>query len=190
VGVIVNAINGSIFLLINALRPEITAQGGGTIGFLVGGIQTNTAPGQVAAAALICALVFVVLMFLAASLNVAGLSEAEAQSLGVRIHRLRWVALVLASVMTAAAVAISGPIGFVGLICPHLARRLVGHDARRLLPLSAAMGAGLLALADALSRGMIKIAGTYPPVGVITGLLGGPFFLYLLYRQRNGSSAE
>lgn len=189
VGVIVNAINGSIFLLINALRPEITAQGGGTIAFLVGNIQTNTAPGQVAAAALICAVVFVFLLFLAPSLNVAGLSEAEAQTLGVRIHRLRWVALVSASVMTAAAVAISGPIGFVGLICPHLARRLVGHDTRRLLPLSAAMGAGLLAIADALSRGMINLVKTWPPVGVITGLLGGPFFLYLLYRQRNARSA-
>lgn len=189
VGVIVNAINGSIFLLINAMRPEITAQGGGAIAFLVGNIQTNTAPGQVAAAASICAIVFIMLLFLAPGLNVAGLSESEAQSLGVRIHRLRWIALISASVMTAAAVAISGPIGFVGLICPHLARRLVGHDTRRLLPLSAAMGAALLTIADALSRGMINIVKTWPPVGVITGLLGGPFFLYLLYRQRNSRSA-
>jgi iron complex transport system permease protein len=187
VGVIVNAINGSIFLLIDALRPEIS---GGTIGFLVGRIQTNLEGYQIAAAACVCGGVFLLLMFLAPSLNVAGLSEAEAQSLGVRIHRLRWVALVAASVMTASAVAISGPIGFVGLICPHLARRMVGHDARRLLPLSAALGAGLLALADALSRGMIRVAGTWPPVGVITGLLGGPFFLYLLYRQRHSGSVE
>jgi iron complex transport system permease protein len=190
VGVIVNAINGSIFLLINSLRPEITAQGGGTIAFLVGGIQTNIETSQIIATTLVCAIVFILLMFIAPALNVAGLSEAEAQSLGVRIHRLRWVALISASVMTASAVAISGPIGFVGLICPHLARRLAGNDARRLLPLSAAMGAALLALADALSRGIIKIAGTWPPVGVITGLLGGPFFLYLLYRQRNARPTE
>jgi iron complex transport system permease protein len=184
VGVIVNAINGAIFLLINALRPELTGQGGGPIGFLVGGIQTNLEGYQVAATGCVCAVVFVLLLALAPGLNVAGLSESEAQSLGVRIHRLRWVALVSASVMTGSAVAISGPIGFVGLICPHLARRMVGHDARRLLPLSAALGAGLLALADALSRSMIRVAGTWPPVGVLTGLLGGPFFLYLLYRQR------
>jgi len=190
VGVIVNAINGSIFLLINALRPELTAQGGGPIGFLVGGIQTNIAGDQIIATACISAAVFILLLFLAPALNVAGLSESEAQSLGVRIHRLRWIALVAASVMTASAVAISGPIGFVGLICPHLARRMVGHDARRLLPLSAAMGAGLLALADAVSRGIIHFSGTWPPVGVITGLLGGPFFLYLLYRQRNARAEE
>ncbi|MDB5321903.1 MAG: transport system permease protein [Phycisphaerales bacterium] len=189
VGVIVNAINGAIFLLINALRPEITGQGGGIIGFLAGGIQNNLGPYQAQGAAYVCAVTFVLLMALTPGLNVAGLSEAEAQSLGVRIHRLRWVALVSASVMTASAVAISGPIGFVGLICPHLARRMVGHDARRLLPLSAALGAGLLALADALSRSMIRVAGTWPPVGVLTGLLGGPFFLYLLYRQRHAGEA-
>jgi iron complex transport system permease protein len=184
VGVIVNAINGSIFLLINAMRPEITAQNGGPIGFLVGGIQTNLLLAQEVAAAVVCAITFIVLMFLAPALNVAGLSEAEARSLGVRMHRLRWGALGAASVMTASAVAISGPIGFVGLVCPHLARRLVGHDARRLLPLSAALGAALLAAADAASRAAIRYAGTWLPVGVLTGLLGGPFFLYLLHRQR------
>jgi iron complex transport system permease protein len=189
VGVIVNAINGAIFILIYSLRPEITAQGGGPMGFLIGGIQTNLEEHQIAAAGYVCAAVFVLLLGLAPGLNVAGLSEAEAQSLGVRIHRLRWLALLGASLMTASAVAISGPIGFVGLVCPHLARRLVGHDARRLLPLSAAMGAALLALADALSRAMINATGAWPPVGVLTGLLGGPFFLWLLYRQRNSVQA-
>jgi iron complex transport system permease protein len=190
VGVVVNAINGSIFLLLYALKPETTAQGGGPIGFLVGGIQTNLDNYQIAATAGICLITFILLLALAPQLNVAGLSEAEAQSLGVRIHRLRWLALVAASLMTAAAVAISGPIGFVGLICPHLARRFTGHDARRLIPISAALGAGLLALADSLSRAMINLAGTWPPVGVLTGLLGGPFFLYLLYRQRHRSQME
>jgi iron complex transport system permease protein len=87
--------------------------------------------------------------------------------------------------MTASAVAISGPIGFVGLICPHLGRLVVGHDLRRLLPLAAALGAALLASADAASRAMIPLVKTWPPVGVLTALLGGPFFLYLLYRERN-----
>jgi iron complex transport system permease protein len=187
VGVIVNAINGSIFLLIDALRPELTAQGGGTIGFLVGGIKTNLETHQVVAAGVCCAVTFAVLMACAAQLNVAGLSEAEARSLGVRIQRLRWVALLCASLMTAAAVALSGPIGFIGLVCPHLGRLMVGQDARRLLPLSAGLGAALLAVADATSRGMISTVKTWPPVGVLTGLMGGPFFLYLLYRQRNAA---
>jgi iron complex transport system permease protein len=190
VGVIVNAINAALFLLIDSLRPELTAQGGGYIRFLVGGIQTNLEFHEKLAAALVCAAGFAALMVLAPHLNVAGLSEAEARSLGVRIHRLRWLALLVASLITASAVAVSGPIGFIGLVCPHLARLIVGHDARRLLPLSAALGAGLLALADACSRAMILWAKTWPPVGVLTGLLGGPFFLYLLYRQQNDNSTS
>ena len=63
---------------------------------------------------------------------------------------------------------------------------MVGHDARRLLPLSAALGAALLAVADAFSRVMVRYAGTWPPVGVLTGLLGGPFFLYLLRQYHAG----
>jgi iron complex transport system permease protein len=190
VGVIVNAVNGSIFLFVNAIRPELAGRAGGPLAFLVGGIQTNYDPRQAIIAAIACGLLFVLLLWLSPGLNVAGLSEAEAQSLGVRIGRLRWVALLSASLMTALAVSLSGPIGFVGLVCPHLARRLVGHDARRLLPLSAALGAVLLALADSLSRWMIHTLHTWPPVGVLTGLIGGPFFLYLLYRQRHGAAAE
>jgi len=185
VGVIVNAINGSIFLMIDALRPELTAQGGGTLAFLVGRIQTNLEDHQKYAAAIVAAVGFCGLLVLTPQLNVAGLSDAEAQSLGVRIHRLRWVGLLIASLVTASVVAISGPIGFIGLICPHLGRLIVGHDARRLLPLAAAVGGALLAIADALSRAMIPVVKTWPPVGVLTGLIGGPFFLYLLYRQRN-----
>jgi len=115
---------------------------------------------------------------------------AADQNPAVRVQRLRWTALFAASLITALAVALSGPIGFVGLICPHLGRRLVGHDARRLLPLSAALGAALLALADTLSRLLIQGINTWLPVGVLTGLLGGPFFLYLLYRQRNATTTD
>jgi iron complex transport system permease protein len=124
-------------------------------------------------------------MAIAAALNVAMLSEAEAEALGVRIHRLRWVGLVVASLITASAVAISGPIGFVGLICPHLARMITGSDQRRLLPVATAAGAALLVLADALSRAFALTRwGTVLPVGILTSLMGGPFFLLLLYQNR------
>ena len=116
-------------------------------------------------------------------LNVAALSEPEIESLGVRIHRLRWLALCVASIITAAGVAISGPIGFVGLICPHLARLIVGRDYRRLLPVATACGAALLPLADAGSRLYYSTGKTLLPVGVLTSLLGGPFFLFLLWRN-------
>jgi iron complex transport system permease protein len=118
------------------------------------------------------------------------LSDAEAISLGVRIHRLRWMSMLTASLITASAVALSGPIGFVGLVGPHIARLVVGNDQRRLLPLSTALGAGLLALADAASRWLAsrQEIHTILPVGVLTGLLGAPFFLMLLWRSRRRAS--
>jgi iron complex transport system permease protein len=125
-------------------------------------------------------------MAISGQLNVAALSESEAGALGVNIHRLRWVALGVASLMTASAVALTGPIGFVGLVCPHLARLMVGRDVRRLLPLATALGAALLAAADALSRHLVPAPSiaTKLPVGVLTGLAGGPFFLLLLWQAR------
>jgi iron complex transport system permease protein len=184
VGVIVNAVNGSVFLLINALVQGLPANGG-PIGFLVGGILSITHEQRRMALVLIAA-GWIVLMYFAGQMNAAGLDDGEAESLGVRIHRLRWIALIAASLMTAAAVAISGPIGFVGLVCPHVGRMLVGSDQRRLLPVGTALGAILLMSADALCRylsgeGMLA---NLLPVGVLTGLLGGPFFLVLLVRAK------
>jgi iron complex transport system permease protein len=190
VGVIVNAINGSAFLLLNTLQRDLTAGTGGPLGFLVGGLQTDLSRGQELSAAAIAAVALLVLLWIAGQLNVAVLSDAETASLGVRIQRLRWLALTAASAMTAAAVAVSGPIGFVGLVCPHLCRLLVGSDVRRLLPASAALGAALLAIADAASRLLSRptLAQTQLPVGVLTAMLGGPFFLALLWRSRSRRS--
>jgi len=183
-GVIVNALNGSLFLLINALHPEMIAGMGGEMSFLVGGLQSNLLPAQQYAAAAVVGIGFLALLYLAGQLNVTALSEGEAQALGVRIHRLRWAGLVVGSLMTASVVAISGPIGFVGLICPHLARMVDGTDQRRLLPVATALGAALLTLADAGARLLTRPAGTLLPVGVLTALLGGPFFLLLLWQGR------
>jgi iron complex transport system permease protein len=184
VGVIVNAVNGSVFLLIDAMVRGMPGNGG-EMAFLVGTIQAITAGQRWAAFALI-ALGWLVLMYFCGQLNAAGLDDGEAESLGVRIHRLRWIALVAASLMTAAAVAISGPIGFVGLVCPHVGRLLVGTDQRRLLPVSTAIGAILLMGADAVCRYLSgeNLLGNLLPVGVLTGLLGGPVFLWLLFRTK------
>lgn len=184
VGVIVNAVNSSIFLLVNAITKDLPAAGGPLI-FLVGGIHDVTSQQKLTAAILI-AIPWLLLLYLSGQLNVASVSEGEAEALGVHIHRLRWISLLLASLMTAAAVAITGPIGFVGLICPHLARLIVGNDTRKLLPAATATGASLLAVADAASRFLAGKgrAETLLPVGVLTGLLGGPFFLLLLWQNR------
>ena len=153
--------------------------------YLVGGLQTPS-EFQFQIVAYTVALCFFLLLLLTPSLNVALLSEAEAQSLGLRIHRLRWIALILASLMTASVVAISGPIGFVGLLAPHVARLIAGNDQRKLFPLATASGAALLALADAASRllSQSQFTGFLLPVGILTALLGGPFFLLLLWRTR------
>jgi iron complex transport system permease protein len=186
VGVIVNAINGALFLLLNARFPEVTAGSGDALSFLVGGIQTNLMPQQEIITLIVFATGFAILLCFCGQLNVATLSESEAQSLGVQIHRVRWTGLIIASVITAAAVSISGPIGFVGLICPHLMRLIVGQDQRKLLPAATAAGAALLAIADAFARMLsgAKLVNTVLPVGVLTALLGGPFFLLLLWRSR------
>jgi iron complex transport system permease protein len=184
VGVIVNAVNGSVFLLINALVPP-SAGNGGPLAFLVGGIQATTWQQRWAALALIV-VAWIVLMYFSGQMNVAGLDDAEAEALGVQIHRLRWIALIAASLMTAAAVAISGPIGFVGLVCPHVGRLIVGGDQRRLLPVTTMIGALLLMAADGVCRylGGKELLGDMLPVGVLTGLIGGPFFLWLLFRRK------
>jgi iron complex transport system permease protein len=186
VGVIVNAVNGAVFLLVHYLTRRLVASGqsGDVLAFLVGAFNTNLTPEQrwIAAGCILAGAL--VLLYFSGALAVAGIGDAEAEALGVRIHRVRWVSLVTASLVTASAVAVSGPIGFVGLVCPHLARLVVGTDVRRLLPVATALGAALLAVADAGSRRLGQM-----PVGVLTGLLGGPFFLLLLWRHRRRTAA-
>ena len=185
VGVIINSLNGSIFLLVYSLVSTLPSSEG-ALTLLVGGIQTGLTTHQKLAAACLIAVGFVILMAISGQLNAAAVGDAEAESLGVRLHRLRWIGLIVASLVTASAVAISGPIGFIGLICPHLARLVVGTDQRRVLPVATAMGAALLCIADAVSRALAAtgLAATLLPVGVLTSLLGGPFFLLLLIQNR------
>jgi len=125
----------------------------------------------------------VTLQFFARDLNILLQGEENAQFLGVDVERVKRLLLVITALLTAAAVSVSGIIGFVGLIVPHVMRLLVGPDHRRLLPASLLGGAILLVAADMLARTLIAPAEV--PVGVITALLGCPFFLYLLSRRRD-----
>jgi iron complex transport system permease protein len=120
-----------------------------------------------------------ILAFYARELNLLSLGDAPAQQLGLAVSRVRLILLLAASLITAGAVAVSGIIGFVGLIVPHLVRLLVGPDHRKLLPAAALTGAALLIAADTLARGLMPY-GQEIPVGIITAILGGPFFCYLL----------
>jgi iron complex transport system permease protein len=117
-------------------------------------------------------------------LNILALGEDQAQHLGVETEKVKPILLVSGALMTAAAVSISGLIGFVGLIIPHITRVIVGPDHRVLLPTSAIIGASFLMMCDALSR--VIMGSGEAPVGVITALSGAPFFIYLLRRKKKG----
>lgn len=114
------------------------------------------------------------------ALNVLRVGELRAAALGVNVIRLQWTLLVASTLLTAAAVALAGLVGFVGLIVPHLARRIVGDDVRALFPASALAGAILVVLADAVARSVL--APTEIPLGVLLAFVGVPTFLALYLR--------
>ena len=117
------------------------------------------------------------------ALNVLQFGDDQARQMGLPVTRARTLILVAASLSTAAAVAFSGIIGFIGLIVPHLMRLWFGADYRRLLPLSLLGGAAALLLADVLAR--VLLASQELPVGIVTALVGAPFFLWVLRRAKN-----
>lgn len=118
-------------------------------------------------------------------LNALSFGEERAQHLGVNVHCRKLLILISGSVLTGAAVAVSGTIGFVGLVVPHFVRLLWGADHRHLLPLSMIIGGGFLILADLVSRTII--APTELPIGVITALIGAPMFAVILLRRKERS---
>jgi iron complex transport system permease protein len=128
------------------------------------------------------AIAFAVFAWLARPLNLLALGPDSAESRGLDVARAQRAAFLSASLATGAAVSIGGPIGFVGIIIPHLVRLLVGPDHRLVLPAAALFGAAFLVACDLLARTIL--APVELPVGVITALIGGPFFLWLLIRKR------
>lgn len=124
---------------------------------------------------------FVMYMY-SKELNAIIMGRESAQHLGVEVNKVVLITLACSSLVTAAAVAVSGIVGFVGLMVPHITRMLVGPDNRVLMPFSALMGMIFLVFADALSRTLIRPGEI--PIGIITALFGGPFFLYLLKNNR------
>lgn len=123
--------------------------------------------------------------WLASKLNLLQLGEEEAHYLGVDVQRTQGYLLVLSALLVAASVAVSGVIGFIGLVVPHLMRICLGADHRWMLPGSLLAGAILLLVADTLARTLVAPAEM--PVGLLTSLLGGPWFLWLILRRRGGN---
>ena len=126
-----------------------------------------------------CTIVFLLLSW---RCNALLSGDATARSMGVNVDRLRFVSMLLSSLITAVCVSFLGVIGFVGIICPHTAKRLIGQDHRYSVPLSALLGSLLLVTADTLSRSLGS--GSALPVGAVTSLLGAPFFVAIIFSRR------
>jgi iron complex transport system permease protein len=116
-------------------------------------------------------------------INLLSLGEEEAQALGLDTKRMTVVLVISSTIVTASAVCISGIIGWVGLVVPHIGRMLVGPDFRNLIPVSAVLGASFLLVVDDIAR---TLTATEIPLGILTALIGAPFFAYLLTRKKVG----
>ncbi len=178
-GVVVSTMLASLIMLLHSIQT--THRGQSVTWWMMGNLQALSWPLIVTVAVMIT-LSICTLLTQTRELNALLLGTEQAQLLGVRVKIALPLLLGAATLATAAAVAVSGIIGFVGLIVPHVLRRIVGANHRQLLPWTIVAGGTFLVLCDTLAR--LLLAPREIPVGVITALAGGPFFLWLLMRQR------
>jgi len=185
-GVIVNAFNGAIMLLLQLYAsPYVRSD---YVTWAMGQIPESPSVALLATTAGLTLIGWGYLFSRANAFNVQSLGDDVATSSGVNVALLRLCTFAAAGLMAAAAVALAGPIGFVGLIVPHLCRMALGSDHRRLVIASGFVGAILLVAADTFCRATVLVFRGELPVGVITAVCGGPFFLALLRRQIRGAT--
>lgn len=182
VGVVLSTINGAIIVLLNylpgsaGLRDDLARWMMGYLNEAVMGTPT------ILVMTAVMSVGFAVLWQQGRAMDIATFSDAEAMSLGVNLPRLRVVLFVTASVLAAAAVVLAGPIAFVGLICPHIARLLFGPSHRALLIASALLGAVLILVAD-MTTIWLDFGQGRLPLGIFTAVIGGPVFIWMLRPQ-------
>lgn len=180
IGVVLSTINGGIILLLNYL-PHSEGLWENVAKWMVGYIQEGVSPTVFMGVALLSGVGISLLLVLGRAMDVATLSDDEAQSVGVNLKTLRALLFIIASILAAGAVILAGPIAFVGLICPHIVRMLIGPRHRPLLIGAAAMGAALIIVADMLSASLkLVLDRGLMPLGVFTAILGGISFLWIL----------
>lgn len=177
-GLIANAFFSAVLLGVFTFASGEAAR---TMLFWMMGSLAEATPGRLAALAPYAAAGGVALYGFAGPLNLFAVGEENAAALGVDVERAKRFVFLGASLLTGAAVAFAGVIGFVGLLVPHAARAVVGNDQRTLLPASALAGAALLAVADAFSRAALSPGEL--PIGAVTAAVGAPLFAWLLLRQ-------
>lgn len=180
-GVVFNSLAAAIITLVDALVDPQRSRG--MLAWVIGTITVRGLPWALVATATLVAGT-ALLLASARDLNALALGEEGAAALGVGVARARRRVYLAVALLVAGAVPVSGMIGFVGLIVPHLVRSFAGGDQRRVVPAALWGGAAFLVAADALARSLLA---TELPVGVVTALCGGPFFLHLL--RREGRSA-
>ncbi|MFP4144249.1 MAG: FecCD family ABC transporter permease [Phycisphaeraceae bacterium] len=180
-GVVLGTMNAAVVMVFNYLAPDIQ---GDLARWMMGYLSESTSQTTLFAIAGLTLAGLALLLFVARSMDIATLSEAEAESLGVHLARLRSLLFIVASVLAAGSVVLAGPIAFVGLICPHLARLLFGPRHGPLLIASAMLGAALVVAADCASS-LIALEAGYGsmPIGIFTAFVGGPVFLWMLRPQ-------
>ena len=144
------------------------------------GSLTSAKPADVQMVIAPMAVGLVVLFVLRWRINILTMGDEEASTMGVNTKRLRLIIIVAATLITAASVAVTGMIGWVGLVIPHLSRMLIGSDYRKLMPASMLMGASFLLLVDDVSR---LLTTAEIPIGILTAFIGAPFFLYLITKE-------
>ncbi len=180
VGVVFNSFASAVVIALESvLAPEKTQA---VLLWLAGTLGYEPQPVLVAAGAVVLVAV-AILTALAGRLNLLALGDEGAAALGVDVEATRLLSFFAASAAVGAAVALTGLVGFVGLVVPHAVRLVAGPDHRVVLPASALGGAAFLVLADAIARVLFRGLGTEPPVGAVTALLGAPLFVLLLRRR-------
>jgi iron complex transport system permease protein len=184
-GVVANAFLSAVILFVISVAKISTAYG--IMSWMMGAVGYEPYHVVLMIAAYVAAGGFV-LYGLSRDLNLLALGEDVAQQTGVPVERVKAAAFFAASLVTGAVVSVSGLIGFVGLIVPHVGRLLFGPDHRLLIPASMLTGAIFLMVSDTLARTLI--APVEIPVGVVTALAGGPFFIWLLRRRQARGAME
>lgn len=176
-GLALNALLGAVTGYFLCRHTNVFDRNAQMVFWLMGGLEDRTWQDVLIALPVVVAALW--LWPLGRRMDLLSLGHAEAQSLGVDVRRVRRQLLVLSTVLTAAATAVSGAVGFVGLVVPHILRLMIGPEHKRLLPLCLVGGAAFVVACDLACR---LIGGL--PLGIVTALIGGPYFLWLLTRLR------
>nr|BBB35775.1 cytoplasmic membrane permease [Vibrio vulnificus] len=178
-GVAISAISGAAIGYLNFLADDQTLR---DLSLWSMGSLAAANWGSIALAALTLLALYGYFARKAMALNALLLGESEARHLGIEVQLLKRGLIALSAIGVGVTVSICGAIGFIGLVIPHLGRMLAGPDHRKLIPLSALLGALLLTFADMVAR--IAVAPAELPVGIVTAAIGAPFFIYLLFQQK------